>query len=84
MKNLIIISVIAILTGCATAEKPTLAKGKWQPVNQRGFIPANTTRYIDGVDIFLETERQVRAVIEEVQATETVQETQEINNDGTI
>lgn len=78
MKNLIIISIIAILTGCATAEKPTLAKGKWQPVNQRGFIPADTTRYIDGVDISLETERRVGTVIKKAQAV------QEINNNGTI
>lgn len=77
MKNLIIISVI-ILTGCATAEKPTLAKGKWQPVNQRGFIPADTMRYIDRVDISLETERRVGTVIKKAQAV------QEINNNGTI
>lgn len=52
MKNLILLFVLGSgLVGCASAEKVTVPNGKWQPINQAGFVPVTSKRYVEGVDI---------------------------------
>ncbi len=51
------------LVGCSTTETDKLpkVKGAWELVNQKEFIPENTKKYIEGVDIdvFNKTKNQV-------------------------
>lgn len=55
MKNLILTLVVTMsLVGCASADKLSMPKGKWQPINQAGFIPSTAKRYVEGVDIFVD------------------------------
>ena len=59
MVNIMKIFLLALLMstsliGCASADKLTMAKGKWQPINQAGFIPSTVKRYVEGVDIFVD------------------------------
>lgn len=52
MKNLILTLMMTIgLVGCASADKLAMPKGKWQPINQAGFIPSTAQRYTEGVDV---------------------------------
>lgn len=52
MKNIILMLVITMsLVGCASADKLSMPKGKWQPINQAGFIPSSVQRYTEGVDV---------------------------------
>lgn len=55
MKNFILLLVLgSSLVGCASADKVTVPSGKWQVINQTGFIPATSKRYVEGVDITLD------------------------------
>lgn len=55
MKSLILTLVVTMgLVGCASADKLSMPKGKWQPINQAGFIPSTAKRYVEGVDIFVD------------------------------
>jgi len=45
VKLLIMILAAAATVGCTSSHKLTMPKGKWQPVNQSGFIPAKAQRY---------------------------------------
>lgn len=55
MKNIILTLVVTMsLVGCASADKLSMPKGKWQPVNQAGFIPSTAKRYVEGVDVFVD------------------------------
>lgn len=38
-KPLVLISVILLISGCASKDKLTLPHGDWQPVNAVGFVP---------------------------------------------
>lgn len=45
--KLFIVSIVVATTtmGCSSAHKLTMPKGRWQAVNQAGFIPAKAERY---------------------------------------
>lgn len=45
VKLLIMTLAAAATVGCASSHKLTMPKGKWQQVNQAGFIPAKAQRY---------------------------------------
>lgn len=50
------IVVLVTLVGCASADKPTIPKGKWSLINQKGFVPADVKRYTEGVDVFIDSD----------------------------
>lgn len=41
----VVLIATTILAGCASLHKLTMPKGRWQAVNQAGFIPAKAERY---------------------------------------
>lgn len=41
----VVLIATTILAGCASSHKLTMPKGRWQAVNQAGFIPAKAERY---------------------------------------
>lgn len=69
MKNLTLILVVTMsLVGCASADKLSMPKGKWQPVNQAGFIPSTAKRYVEGVDVFVDgkSNEQANPTVKEI------------------
>lgn len=51
MKQTLLLAVLAstVLAGCASQHKLTQPSGRWQAVNQAGFVPANAERFYKGV-----------------------------------
>lgn len=51
MKQTLLLAVLAstVLAGCASQHKLTQPSGRWQVVNQAGFVPANAERFYKGV-----------------------------------
>lgn len=48
MRFMIFFLFLATLTGCASQtvpKHPPMAHGKWQPINEAGFIPPDVTIY---------------------------------------
>lgn len=51
MKQLLLFAVLSatIMSGCASQHKLTQPSGRWQPVNQAGFVPADAERFYKAV-----------------------------------
>lgn len=45
MKIFALLAILTMVTGCQSAHKLTYPKGKWQAINQAGFIPPNAQVY---------------------------------------
>lgn len=45
LKLSVVLIAAVTLAGCASSHKLTMPKGRWQAVNQAGFIPAKAERY---------------------------------------
>ena len=41
----VVLIATTILVGCTSSRKLAMPKGRWQAVNQAGFIPAKAERY---------------------------------------
>lgn len=78
MKQLLLFAVLSatIMSGCASQHKLTQPSGRWQPVNQAGFVPANAERFYKAVveQAVAEATSEVAAPAEQTeQVTEAVQ-----------
>ncbi len=51
MKQLILFAALSatLVTGCASQHKLTQPSGRWQPINQAGFVPASAERFYKSV-----------------------------------
>lgn len=51
MKQTLLLAVLAttVLAGCASQHKLTQPSGRWQTINQAGFVPANAERFYQEV-----------------------------------
>ena len=51
MKQTLLLAVLAstVLAGCVSQHKLTQPSGRWQPINQAGFVPANAERFYKAV-----------------------------------
>ncbi|WP_019673402.1 putative periplasmic lipoprotein [Psychrobacter lutiphocae] len=74
MKSLLVSAIILIsLSGCAASNQPTMPKGKWHLINQKGFVPANVERFTDGVDVFIpEAEAEAEVDQEKQESSDVV------------
>lgn len=51
MKQTLLLAVLAstVLAGCVSQHKLTQPSGRWQAINQAGFVPANAERFYKAV-----------------------------------
>lgn len=51
MKQTLLFAVLSatIMSGCVNQHKLTQPSGRWQPVNQAGFVPADADRFYKAV-----------------------------------